>query len=496
MKGIRRTLLPLLLLLSSGLVGCERDPASVSPRLVVLYAPCTVNKDLLGPYSSAVEFTTAFDRLAKDGVVFERHQTEAGQSGIAFASLLSGNLADRHSVFFHPNQIRSDAPLITESFASEGWEVHAWLKHVMADAELGYAAGTPPENQYDIPLRADDERFVDLLARLQNDPEARAFVVTNFTLTHAPYSPRAWTICERAPNRCAPLRHPSFQRLRQMYHAHFREMSWDFEATTERLGLGPDDTDLLIRTVDFLYEASIVDLDLHLDAVMKAIDEAGLSGETILAVTADHGETRFAPEAPFHWSHGFQLASPVLNVPWILRAPGVAPGRYPGVTRSIDVYPTLVGLAGLRSVPDVAGVDLSRTLRGEEPPPELTAVSHTSIPPTRWWRKVKRNPIVKREIADRGPRWIRVGIREDDTFYEFVPNAEGRFETRVFDLATDPAKTRNLFDPESSSHQDRSRQLRDLKRHFIESYRVSWREHRGVDPAEQAKRLRALGYIE
>ena len=67
--------------------GCRREPAA--PRLVLLYAPCTVNRDSLAPYGAAVRYTPNLAAFARESVVFLRHQTETDQSGPAYASLFA-----------------------------------------------------------------------------------------------------------------------------------------------------------------------------------------------------------------------------------------------------------------------------------------------------------------------------------------------------------------------------------------------------------------------
>ena len=60
------------------------------PRLVLLFAACSVNKFCLSPYNQNVSYTPAIARLASEGMVFTKHQTESGQSGTSYASIFSG----------------------------------------------------------------------------------------------------------------------------------------------------------------------------------------------------------------------------------------------------------------------------------------------------------------------------------------------------------------------------------------------------------------------
>ena len=95
---------------------------------MLLYATCTLSKDFLAPYDASVGFTPSLAALAAEGVTFERHQTESGQSGTAFASIFSGTQADRHGVYDHPTWLADDAYLVSEAFAARGWETW-WPTH-------------------------------------------------------------------------------------------------------------------------------------------------------------------------------------------------------------------------------------------------------------------------------------------------------------------------------------------------------------------------------
>ena len=99
-----------ILLLACSVPACTLKTSP--PRLVLLFMPCTVNRSFLSPYQPSVPYTPNFARLAEQGIVFDRHQTETGQSGPAFASILSGTQATRHGVFRHPTRIHDRVLLI------------------------------------------------------------------------------------------------------------------------------------------------------------------------------------------------------------------------------------------------------------------------------------------------------------------------------------------------------------------------------------------------
>jgi arylsulfatase A-like enzyme len=376
------------------LVRAPRAPPQ--PRLVVLYAPCAVNRNFLAPYHRAVAYTPHLAAFAHDGLVFTKHQTEEGLSGIAYAALLSGTQAMRHGVYSHPTPLDDGLYLISEAFRDGGYDVFLWADQDMASPALNYGQGVDPthtfwekhrmharETQSGAILRGEDPQLRRVLATLRDNPNAKAFLLTMFTVTHQPYGDRhVGEFCGEFPNECAGLSDEDIRTSAALFWQHSVGMVYAFDDPVASLGLSAEQVSQLIRVAELLYKSNVYFLDQLFGSLLAAIEEYGLLDESLIVFTADHGELMYRQNAPFHWTHGFMLAPEDIIVPLIMRGPGVPSGRYDAVTRSIDVFPTLAGLAGLRLPRDVVmGVDLSAAMRGESPPPELTAFSHTGLLP-------------------------------------------------------------------------------------------------------------------
>src|SRR6185295_15578310 len=126
-------------------VGCWKSGVDRPlPRLVVLFAPCTVNRSYLSPYNPQIRYTPNLDRFARAGVTFTKHQTEEGQSGVAYAALFSGNQAMRHGIYSHPTRLQDCAYLITEAFRDAGYDVFFWADQIIASPKLNYVQGVDP----------------------------------------------------------------------------------------------------------------------------------------------------------------------------------------------------------------------------------------------------------------------------------------------------------------------------------------------------------------
>jgi arylsulfatase A-like enzyme len=505
-----RASLVVALLCALGVGGCSpKTDESPGPRLVVLFATCTLNRHYLGPYNPEVPYTPTLDAFAEEGTVFSRHHTESGQSGIAFASLLSGTQADRHGVYTQPSRLREEAYLVAEAFAERGFETHFWAGHEMAAADMGYGQGVRPEHvhergQWDPDeegLAGNDAEFADLLDRLRKDPSLRVFTQIIFTVTHSPYVDIAPGVLDgfrrEFPEEWPGITEAEFERARRRYRRQWPRLQGDFPALIRDTGWTDDDVRNLIVTLDTHYKASVWHLDALFGHLLGSIRDAGLLDESLIAFTADHGETLWREQTPLKWSHGFQLSPDVIQVPLIVRLPGERGlPVYPGVSRSIDVHPTLLGLAGLpleKGDDRVDGVDLSAALRGREPAPRLRAFSHTlqlDDEMVGWFT----GRLIGRLHPSTDIREIWTAVRDGDTYVRRRTGETGQWRTEAFDLAADPVAIHDIFDPGDEVHRELKKELESYKERLVERH-----ERLRLPPLpkeESAERLRSLGYIE
>jgi arylsulfatase A-like enzyme len=470
-------------------------PVPTAPRLVVLYATCSLNKERLSPYRPELAFTPALERFGREALVFERHQTEAGQSGTAFASLFTGSQASVHGILRHPAFLDPDLYTITEAFADAGYEVHTWLEHLMATSALGYGQGTAESNAHGGRLEAGDPTLERILDRLEHDPAYRAFLVTSFTVTHFPYAARELeAFCARYPQECAARADAeSFERRRRIVLDHFLPLAMDREATFARLGLGRDEVEALAAAIELLYRAGVFELDRLFGALVEAIDSRGLAPESLVAFTSDHGEVLYRENAPLSWTHGFQLAPEELEVALLLRGPGVGirPGRFPAVTRSIDVFPTLARLAGIeRPLPGTQGVDLSSAVRGEVEPPELLAFSHSALYPG----PIRELGRLSAILGANRPEDLQVAVRRRDLLFRLQRGSGGDWQPTLVDLTSDPSHVRDLFDRADESHREMLDRLRRYKRDLVAGH--SRVQARRLARAKEQELLKQLGYLQ
>jgi arylsulfatase A-like enzyme len=105
------------------------------------------------------------------------------------------------------------------------------------------------------------------------------------------------------------------------------------------------------------YYALITALDEQMGRLLAHLDAAGLSDDTLVVFTSDHGDMM--------WSQGLLYKcvpyEESVNVPLVMRWPGGLPRGFAcdTLTGTVDMFPTLAKLLGWPVPPSVQGIDVS-----------------------------------------------------------------------------------------------------------------------------------------
>jgi hypothetical protein len=124
----------------------------------------------------------------------------------------------------------------------------------------------------------------------------------------------------------------------------------------------PDEAD--IQQIRALYRGAVSVVDGAMGDFLDGLRDRGLDRSSVVLVTADHGETMF--EHGRGHGHGDHLfGEEALHVPLLVRD-GRAPRAsvIPGISRDVDLAPTLYALAGVTPPGDLDGTSLAPALGG------------------------------------------------------------------------------------------------------------------------------------
>ena len=478
------------LALLAALAGCGGAEAE-GPRHVLLVTLDTTRADHLGAYGQARFETPALDALAAEGAVFEQCSSAAATTLSSHASLMSGTYPLRHGVARNGFSVDGSNRMLAESLGDAGFRCAAFVASSALVAATGLDQGFEVYDQrLDLPASPGGNDQAQRLAAsvttavldhldaaLAEDADGRHFVFAHYFDPHAPYgAPGAGRVADFDDIEAAVVAQQ--RRLVDEPPGQQGVIASGLQGPLARpLRAAPGPGDLALAD---LYGGEVEYLDGQVGRLLAGLAARGLLEDTLVIVTADHGET-FWEQGNF-WNHGLWVGQPDVHVPLIVRGPGVRAGaRVATPVSGVDVTPTILDAVGL---PPGAADDpgRGRSLLGAlagAPLADRAVFSEATQP----------GPLLERgeDLAwsgDRKPQAVRLGPWK-------LVIAPYLGERQLFHLGDDPGEQRDLLRGRLSEVQADA--LTDLERAH-----ATWRAAASPRPSafdpDQAAALRSLGY--
>jgi arylsulfatase A-like enzyme len=215
------------------------------------------------------------------------------------------------------------------------------------------------------------------------------------------------------------------------------------------------------------YAAEVAYVDEFLGNLFDTIDRLQLADNTVIILTADHGESLGERGIVGH----NKFYTEQLRVPLIVRAPGAAPARTAEPVELIDVMPTIFAQLGVEPPYPFEGRDLSPVLAGE-----------STDDPERY--RFSEN---KGQVAVLQGSWKVVFSQRD-------PN-----DFQLFDMAADPGELTDLSDERAAVAGRLIRAYQDMVAANASLAALFPRAGEDFDATldeETRRQLRALGYLQ
>jgi arylsulfatase A-like enzyme len=206
-----------------------------------------------------------------------------------------------------------------------------------------------------------------------------------------------------------------------------------------------------------IYDSEIAFVDHWLGRVLDRLRAQQRFENAIVVVTGDHGEAFLEHCALGHTRF---LYEELVNVPLLVKLPGMAPRVVERPVELVDVYPTILDALGMTHPPGLVGRNL--LAEDEGPRPVFTETSRTN------------------ELR---------AVIEGNTKLILDLESE-RFE--LYELASDPGEQRDLADSEPERAAELVATLREWMARVAPESAGTERE---LSP-EERERLRALGYAD
>jgi arylsulfatase A-like enzyme len=301
-------------LVAAALVGCDAGPRE--PRSVLLVTLDTTRADVLAGDAASRALAPRAAALADEGLRFPRAYSVAPLTLPAHASLLTGLVPPRHGLRDNGRAALSPAAeTLPELLAARGFDTAAFVSSVVLARGFGLAQGFAT---YDGP-----EPEARAAGHAQSERSARATAA----------AAAAW-LAERDPAR------PFF------LWVHFYDAHVPYRPAPEHLARAGGDA----------YRGEVAAQDEALGLLLDALEARKRARETLVVLTADHGESLGEHGEPTHGALCYEAA---LRVPLVFRFPGPPPAPGPARLASlVDLVPTLLERLALPVPEGLDGVPL------------------------------------------------------------------------------------------------------------------------------------------
>lgn len=436
---------------------------------VVLIMVDTLRADRLSVYGYAGETSPNLDALAADGVLYAKNFAQASWTRPSVATILTGLYPSSHGAVHKADLLPDRVDTVAEALNFFGYRTVGFANNVNVSESFNFQQGFQEYHYLAPALFFGATEAAAKLTLYSGLRLVRERFFARRVDVHHYYQP-ADVVTDRAlgwidANRQGP---PFFMYVHYMDpHDPYMVHPMNGEGYA-RVALPNPSPDMAARLSE-IYDGEVRFFDEHLGRLVAGLRERGLYDDTMIVITADHGEE-------FHehggWWHGTTLYDEQTHVPLVVKpADGDARGVVvAGLTSNLDVAPTILTAVGAPVPPAMQGRPLAQA--GAPEPGREQVFSEEDF----------EGNVLQ---AVRTPSWKLVVANEG--------NPRGLAPTELYDLGLDPGEQRNL----ATSDATRLEEMRAaLGRSVIEA-----RSQEGAgaqtDVDEVTKdRLRALGYLD
>lgn len=458
-----------------------RDPSAPLPNVIFILVD-TLRADRLGCYGNTRHLTPTMDKIAAEGVRFDRMIAAAPWTLPSVSSIITGygpavHKANSFTAIDHMD--RGQIPVVAmldESFVTlaevmkqAGYETAGFSANKFIKAKYGMGQGY---DTYDTSF-AENTVHGSLINRAavkwlkgRGSSNKPFFLYLHYMDVHGPYNadPRfAEPLMQEVENN--PNKHRMPDQVFARINAYIRQ--------PPRKTNDPSRWDRLSRYYEYWrarYDAGVAEMDFYLSQLVHELKTLGVWDNAYVVLTADHGEGLGEHGV---WDHGYTQFQTDLHVPLILRYPGVLPaGRVVSRTASMmDVAPTIYEQLRIPFDENIQGQSLVDHIAGSEDAHAIAFADGIKV----------------------GPRWMAVVRGHWKLMARAVPNSN-QVAQALYDIDADPDEQHDL----KAEHPEILQELTGLLVRYAtecKTLKPGIVKHTAAPTAKELEQLRGLGYV-
>lgn len=309
--------------------GCSGNQGSPEPPNIMIISIDTLRADHLHCYGYPHETSPNIDQFAKENVLFEFAYTPIPKTSAAFCSMMTGLHPFIHKCRPNRGTVQEHLTTLAEALKKKGYRTSAVVDNANLAKSYQFNQGFDKyiEVWNETETKAESTPFItrSIIDFLKKPRKKPFFFWANYIEPHTPYIPPQEHIQPRPPGRDIRTVKPgmiagnivvirSSKRYEEGYHTS-------------------------------LYDGAIHYIDSEIGRILDVFRASSFSKNTILIITADHGED--LGEHNFFFNHGPLTFNAASRVPLIIHWPGKQSRRVRRPVSIMDITPTLMETIGI-----------------------------------------------------------------------------------------------------------------------------------------------------
>lgn len=434
--------------------GCARRIKPKMPNIIFIIID-TLRADHLGCCGYGRDTTPNIDKLAGEAKLFTNAIAAAPWTLPSVASILTSQYPCALGIRERIAPVPASYPLLCEVLKQHGYATCGIVSHTLLSGRLGFGRGFDSYDESSsfghegISSPAVTRRAVSFL---EQDHDRPFFLFLHYFDPHYNF-----------------VLHSGYDYY-PSYRGRLKSNHSILELWRIRKELSDDDTKYLVS----LYDSEIAFTDSHIGVLLGALRRRKLYDNSIVILTADHGE-EFMERG---WiGHTITLYQELIRVPLIMKFPDVRGSIVEQPVGLIDVAPTVFDYPGL----DFAGETEGRALpleKGESF--EQRAIFSATFNPQSH-RPEKVEPMALRSVI----------VGKDKLVYD-----EKKEQNRMCDLSSDPAEIQNKMGLAGEGYKGLRKTMADwISRMEVKRKELPSGHGTELLTPEQREQLKSLGYL-
>ena len=330
-------------------VKSPEPPAAATPRPkfdhIFVWMVDTLRADKLHAYNTKTRVTTPnYDAFAADATRFEWAQVPGTWSLPSHASLLTGVYPTVHRATAHEAKLSKDVPFVAEELKKAGFKTAMFSSNGYVSGKWGFDRGWDVNRNFIRESLPNGSEYLWKTAKAWLTPivAKKQFAYLATIEPHVAYTPRKEFLVKYWD---------------KAYTGPIKPVQSGVQLGLIKAGkLKVNDNDK--KYLEALHDGEISQSDAAFAAFIADLKKMGIYEKSAVVVVSDHGDQFYE-----HGSvgHGDTVYQELVHVPLMIRAPGVFPaGKVVHADVEVmDLYATLIDLAGVKPTPAAEGTTLA-----------------------------------------------------------------------------------------------------------------------------------------